>query len=86
MKISLNWLKEYIPLQGDAATIAAILTDIGLEVEKYETVENIKGGLQGLVIGEVKSKAKHPERFEQAPPSTAIRAVVRWTRAVEYRR
>ena len=61
MKISLNWLKEYIALDDSPEQIAAILTDIGLEVEKFEEVESVKGGLKGLVIGEVKSKEKHPD-------------------------
>jgi phenylalanyl-tRNA synthetase beta chain len=60
MKISLNWLKEYITLDESPEKIAAVLTDIGLEVEKFEEVESIKGGLKGLVIGEIVEKEKHP--------------------------
>lgn len=61
MKISLNWLKEYIDLNEDVNTISETLTNTGLEVEGVEKVEEIKGGLQGLVIGEVKTCGKHPD-------------------------
>lgn len=60
MKISLNWLREYIDLNMEAGQIAEILTEIGLEVEGYEEVEQIKGSLKGLLIGEVKTCVKHP--------------------------
>ncbi|MGW8122241.1 phenylalanine--tRNA ligase subunit beta [Roseivirga echinicomitans] len=60
MKISLNWLKEYIQLTESAEEIAALLTGSGLEVETWEEVESVKGGLKGLVIGEVITCAKHP--------------------------
>ncbi|HLP13022.1 MAG TPA: phenylalanine--tRNA ligase subunit beta [Flavobacteriales bacterium] len=62
MIISLNWLKSYIPsLDAEAEEIAAILTDIGLEVESIEEFESVKGGLKGLVIGYVAEKEKHPD-------------------------
>ncbi len=60
MKISLNWLKEYIEISESPEEIAHILTMTGLEVEGIETVETIKGGLNGVVIGEVMECAKHP--------------------------
>ncbi|WP_421976989.1 phenylalanine--tRNA ligase subunit beta [Roseivirga seohaensis] len=60
MKISLNWLKEYIQITESAEQIAALLTGSGLEVETWEEVESVKGGLKGLVIGEVITCAKHP--------------------------
>ena len=60
MKISLNWLKQYIQIDETPAQIAAILTGSGLEVESWEEIESIKGGLKGLVIGEVITCAKHP--------------------------
>jgi phenylalanyl-tRNA synthetase beta chain len=60
MKISLNWLKQYIQIDETAAQIAALLTGSGLEVEGWEEIESIKGGLKGLVIGEVITCAKHP--------------------------
>jgi len=60
MKISLNWLKEYVRIDVDVDTISRILTDIGLEVESVETYESIKGGLRGVVVGKVRSCEKHP--------------------------
>jgi len=60
MKISYSWLKTIMPIDLPANEIAEILTDIGLEVEKTENFCSIKGGLRGLVIGEVLSKKKHP--------------------------
>ena len=60
MKISYNWLNEYLNLTTTPEQTSEILTDIGLEVEKVETVEQIKGGLSGLVIGEVMQAVKHP--------------------------
>jgi phenylalanyl-tRNA synthetase beta chain len=61
MKISFNWLKDFINIPLDPVATGDILTDIGLEIEKIQTVESIPGGLKGLVIGEVKSKEKHPD-------------------------
>ena len=60
MNISYNWLKRYIALQDDAQTVAKILTSIGLEVGTVEEVETIKGGLKGLVVGEVLTCEAHP--------------------------
>ncbi len=60
MNISYNWLKRYIALQDDAETVAKILTSIGLEVGTVETVETIRGGLKGLVVGEVLTCIPHP--------------------------
>ncbi len=60
MNISYNWLKRYIALEDDAQTVAKILTSIGLEVGTVETVETIKGGLKGLVVGEVLTCVPHP--------------------------
>jgi phenylalanyl-tRNA synthetase beta chain len=60
MNISYNWLKRYIDLKDDAQTVAKILTSIGLEVGTVEEVETIRGGLKGLVVGEVLSCDPHP--------------------------
>ena len=60
MNISYKWLKRYIDLPDDAETVAKILTSIGLEVGTVEEVETIKGGLKGLVVGEVLSCEPHP--------------------------
>tara|TARA_R110001592_G_scaffold37439_4_gene124879 strand:+ start:3026 stop:5446 length:2421 start_codon:yes stop_codon:yes gene_type:complete len=60
MKISYSWLKNYINVSVNPEKIAKILTDSGLEVEGFEKQQTIKGGLEGLVIGEVVEKAQHP--------------------------
>jgi phenylalanyl-tRNA synthetase beta chain len=60
MTISYNWLKEYIDIPESAEEIGKVLTSTGLEVESVHAFETIKGGLQGLVIGEVLTCAKHP--------------------------
>ncbi len=61
MTISYNWLSEYLPVSIEPEKLSRILTSIGLEVESLEKYESIKGGLQGLVIGEVISCEKHPD-------------------------
>jgi len=61
MTISYNWLSEYLPETIEAEKLSKILTSIGLEVESLEKYEELKGGLQGLVIGEVLECAKHPD-------------------------
>lgn len=61
MTISYNWLSEYLPETIDPEKLGKILTSIGLEVESMEKYEELKGGLQGLVIGEVLECAKHPD-------------------------
>ncbi len=61
MKISYNWLKEYIDTDLSPDEIAKILTDTGLEVEGIEKMEAVKGGLEGVFVGEVLSCEKHPD-------------------------
>ena len=61
MEISFNWLKQYIQIELEATKTAEILTDIGLEVESIIAYETIRGGLKGLVVGEVLEKTKHPD-------------------------
>jgi phenylalanyl-tRNA synthetase beta chain len=61
MKISFNWLKEYIDIDMEPEVVSQILTDTGLEVEGLEKIDTIKGGLRGIVIGEVKTCTKHPD-------------------------
>jgi len=61
MKISLNWLNEYLSSKISEKEAEEILTSVGLEVEDVELFESIKGGLTGVVIGEVKECAKHPD-------------------------
>jgi len=60
MIISYQWLLEYLPEPLPVNELSKILTSIGLEVEAVEAVESIKGGLEGLVIGEVLTCEKHP--------------------------
>ena len=60
MKVSYNWLKEFIDLNEPAEEIEGILTATGLEVEGLEPFESIKGGLRGLILGEVLTCEQHP--------------------------
>ena len=60
MKISYNWLRNYIKTDRPPAAVADILTNIGLEVEAVEEYESVKGGLVGCVVGEVKECTRHP--------------------------
>ena len=60
MTISYNWLKDYIEIPESPEELAGILTSTGLEVESVEEHETVRGGLKGLVIGEVLTCSKHP--------------------------
>ena len=60
MNISYNWLKEYVDFDLTPDEVAAALTSIGLETGSVEEVQSIKGGLEGLVIGEVLTCVPHP--------------------------
>lgn len=60
MNISYNWLKDYINFDLSPDEVAAALTSIGLETEGVEEIQTIKGGLEGLVIGEVLTCFDHP--------------------------
>src|SRR6218665_3202162 len=60
MKIAYNWLKQYIDIAETPEEIGKVLTSGGLEVESIEPHETLKGGLKGLVIGEVLTCVKHP--------------------------
>jgi phenylalanyl-tRNA synthetase beta chain len=60
MTISYNWLKEYIDIPESAEDIGKVLTSTGLEVESVEKHETVKGGMAGLVIGQVLTCVKHP--------------------------
>ncbi len=61
MKISYNWLKQYVDFDENPQELSVILTDSGLEVEGVAHFESVKGGLQGVVIGQVVSCNKHPQ-------------------------
>ncbi len=60
MNISYNWLKQFLELDWDSQKTGELLTDLGLEVEGITPFESIKGGLQGVVVGEVLSCEEHP--------------------------
>ncbi|MGA1771359.1 MAG: phenylalanine--tRNA ligase subunit beta [Flavobacteriaceae bacterium] len=60
MKISLNWLNEYLKTTLTIDQVSEMLTDLGLEVEGATAYESIKGGLKGIVVGEVLTCEKHP--------------------------
>lgn len=60
MKVSYSWIKEYLNIDLAPVKCAEVLTDTGLEVEGIHEVESIKGGLKGLVIGEVLTCEQHP--------------------------
>jgi phenylalanyl-tRNA synthetase beta chain len=60
MNISYSWLKDYIALEQSPEEVGKILTQIGLEVGGIEEVETVKGGMKGLVIGEVVTCVPHP--------------------------
>lgn len=61
MTISYNWLKEYINISLSPEDVSKILTSIGLEVESVEIIEPVKGGLKGVVVGQVLTCQKHPD-------------------------
>jgi len=61
MKISYNWIKQYLDINLDVKLVSQYLTDCGLEVETIEHYESIKGGLKGFIIGEVITQQKHPD-------------------------
>ncbi len=60
MKISYNWLKQFLEIDWPAEQAAELLTDLGLEVEGITEFESVKGGLEGIVVGKVLSCEKHP--------------------------
>jgi len=60
LKISHNWLRQFIKIDIPVDEISILLTNLGLEVENIETYESIKGGLKGIVVGKVISCGKHP--------------------------
>lgn len=61
MDVSYNWLKEYVSFDLSPERVAQILTFIGLEVEEINIVEDIPGGLEGVVVAEVVECAPHPD-------------------------
>ncbi|MCL4122622.1 UNVERIFIED_CONTAM: hypothetical protein GTU68_038800 [Idotea baltica] len=61
MNISYNWLSQFIDIDLSPDQLSELLTDIGLEVGKVHTFQSIPGGLEGLVIGHVKTCERHPD-------------------------
>jgi phenylalanyl-tRNA synthetase beta chain len=61
MKISYNWLKQFIKIDWKSEDTAALLTDLGLEVEMVEKYQTVKGGLEGIVVGKVLTCEQHPD-------------------------
>lgn len=60
MKISYNWLKQFIKTDWTSEQTATLLTDLGLEVEGVEKFQSVKGGLEGIVVGHVLTCEQHP--------------------------
>jgi phenylalanyl-tRNA synthetase beta chain len=61
MKISYNWLKQFIKIDLKSEETATLLTDLGLEVEVVENYQSVRGGLEGVVVGLVLTCEKHPD-------------------------
>jgi len=61
MKISYNWLKQFIKIYWKSDETAALLTDLGLEVEMVYNYQSVKGGLEGIVVGHVLTCIPHPD-------------------------
>jgi phenylalanyl-tRNA synthetase beta chain len=61
MKISYNWLKQFIKTEWNSEQTAELLTDLGLEVEGVIKYQSIKGGLEGIIVGQVITCQKHPD-------------------------
>jgi phenylalanyl-tRNA synthetase beta chain len=61
MRISYNWLKQFLKIELPSEETASLLTDLGLEVEVVEPFQSVKGGLLGVVVGEVLTCEKHPD-------------------------
>ena len=60
MKVSYNWLQQFIKLDANPEAISELLTDLGLEVEGLTEYQSVKGGLEGIVVGEVLTCEQHP--------------------------
>ena len=93
MTISYKWLCEYLPTSVTTSLeperLSRILTSIGLEVESLEKFEEVKGGLNGLITGEVLEVSQHPnadklkltsviENIPAFPISSISKAVLKW--------
>lgn len=72
MKVAYNWLKQYVDTNLSAEEIGKILTETGLEVESIDKIEAVKGGLEGVFVGEVLSCEKHPDADKLKVTSVTI--------------
>ncbi len=61
MKISYNWILQYLETDKKPGELSSILTNTGLEVEGMEDWISVKGGLRGVVTGQVQTCKKHPD-------------------------
>ncbi|HMT67216.1 MAG TPA: phenylalanine--tRNA ligase subunit beta, partial [Bacteroidales bacterium] len=61
MKISYNWLRDYLDFDAQPDELSSVLTSLGLEVEDVEEWVSVKGGMKGVVIGRVLTCEKHPD-------------------------
>ncbi len=74
MKISYNWLKQFLKIDWEAQKTGELLTDLGLEVEGINPFESVKGGLEGVVVGEILSCDKHPNADKLKITTVAVGA------------
>ena len=72
MKISYNWLKQFIKVDWDAEKTGNLLTNLGLEIEGIEAFESVTGGLKGIVVGHVLECDQHPNADRLKVTSVAI--------------
>ena len=72
MKISYNWLKQFIKVDWDAEKTGNLLTNLGLEIEGIEAFESVTGGLKGIVVGHVLECDQHPNADRLKVTSIAI--------------
>lgn len=61
MRISYNWIKQFLKIDSSSEQVSEMLTDLGLEVEIVEKYQSVKGGLEGIVVGHVLTCEKHPD-------------------------
>jgi phenylalanyl-tRNA synthetase beta chain len=61
MRISYNWIKQFLKIDSSSEDVSNMLTDLGLEVEIVEKYQSVKGGLEGVVVGHVLTCEKHPD-------------------------
>jgi phenylalanyl-tRNA synthetase beta chain len=72
MKISYNWIRDYLKIDIEPHKLSEILTGIGLEVEGMEEWESVRGGMKGVVVGEVLTCKKHPDADKLSVTTVSI--------------